>query len=312
MSRNAANDILKLILAVMVVGLHANLFVETSSLANQLLVNGLFRIAVPTFFIFNGYYLSGTFKDADSFRIWAKKIALAYLFWMVVYLPFYLPRHEETFFLALTKLSRYLVFGYYHLWYLCGLLYAVILLYLLRKKSNQTLGMIALVLFLVGVSIQYYSYYARVLLPYYTYRHFLFFAFPLVTCGYLIRKGHGSTISDVRSRNLLLAGYLGLLIEICITYIYRVDSGGFDIYLSFLLICPMLFIVANKLPYTIRHDHFSKLSSAIYFLHPLSFWVVGKLFQATGSPALFALSIPLCLLAYYPILLLSKKVNFIL
>jgi peptidoglycan/LPS O-acetylase OafA/YrhL len=75
-----ANDSLKLFLAVMVIGLHANLFFDTSPLANQLFVNGISRIAVPTFFIINGYYLSGAMKDTASFLSWAKRIALAYAF----------------------------------------------------------------------------------------------------------------------------------------------------------------------------------------------------------------------------------------
>jgi peptidoglycan/LPS O-acetylase OafA/YrhL len=312
MSRNLANDILKLILAVMVVGLHANLFVEMSPLANQLLVNGLFRIAVPTFFVINGYYLSGMMTDTKSFLSWAKRIALAYAFWMLVYAPFYFPFHETSLFSALDKLSRYLVFGYYHLWYLCGLLYAVALLYILRNKSEGMLAITAVALFLVGVFIQYYIYYARVSLPYFAYRHFLFFAFPMVAGGYLIRNGYGSTISNERVRFLLLLGCLGLLIEICITYIFRVDSGGFDIYLSFLLICPLLFIVTNRARNTIGHDHLSKLSSAIYFLHPLCFWVARYFFHVTSGTMLFLFAFVVCLIVYYPLSLLSKKLKFIL
>ncbi|MBK9926577.1 MAG: acyltransferase [Anaerolineales bacterium] len=312
MSRNLANDSLKLVLAVMVIGLHANLFFDTSPVANQLFVNGISRIAVPTFFVINGYYLSGTIKDKVGFTSWAKRIALGYAFWMAVYSPFYLPALGQTPTTIIYNLTRYSVFGYYHLWYLCGLLYAVALLFALRNKSDKTLANTALVLFLVGVVIQYYIFYTGIKLPYFVYRHFLFFAFPMVTAGYLIRKGYGSEISDAKVRNLLFAGFLLLLIEVCIAYIFRVDASGIDIFLSLLLIGPMLFIVTNKIQKTVANDHLSKLSSAIYFLHPLSFWVGGTFFHVTTTMMNFLFAIAFCLVVYYPLFLLSKKLKFIL
>ena len=314
MNRNLANDILKLVLAVMVIGLHAGLFFDTSPLANQLFVNGIFRIAVPTFFVINGYYLSGAMKNTLGFIAWAKRIVLAYVFWMAIYSPFYIPALGKTFTSIAYNLSRYFIFGYYHLWYLCGLLYAVGLLFMLRNKSDKTLAVTALALFLAGVGIQYYLYYARVTLPYYLYRHFLFFAFPMVTSGYLLRKGYFSRLSDKQVTNLLLAGFLLLLVEICIAYIFRVDASGIDIFLSLTLIGPMLLTVTNKMKYTVNHDHFSKLSSAIYFLHPLSFWVGAKFFYVyiTSTTANFLFAIVFCLVVYYPLFLLSKKWKFIL
>jgi hypothetical protein len=312
MSRNLANDSLKLVLAVMVIGLHANLFFDTSPLANQLFVNGISRIAVPTFFIINGYYLSGAMKDTASFLSWAKRIALAYAFWMIVYSPFYLPALGQTSASIIYNLARYVVFGYYHLWYLCGLLYAVALLYLLRKKSDKTLAITALALFLIGVAIQYYIFYTGVTLPYFVYRHFLFFAFPMVAAGYLIRKGYGSTIPDTKIKNTLFAGFLLLLVEVCIAYIFRVDASGIDIFLSLILIGPMLFIVTNRTHKTVGHDHLSKLSSAIYFLHPLSLWVGGTFFHVTSTMGNFLFALVFCLVMYYPLFLLSKKLKFIL
>lgn len=312
MQRNLANDILKLILAVMVIGLHTDFLIETSTIGTHLTVNGIFRTAVPIFFVINGYYLSSALKDKQGFIDWAKRIVLAYAFWMAVYLPFYFPLHEASLISALWKLIRYIVFGYYHLWYLCGLLYAVTLLYILRKKSDKSLVIIAVSLFLIGTVIQYYIYYNKIILSYYLYRHFLFFAFPMVTAGYLIRKGYGSTISDKTARLLVLVGYLGLLTESIISLLYRTDNRGFDIYLFLILFCPMVFLVANRSTSTISHDHLSKLSSAIYFLHPLFIWAAGKFFHIPSGTMVFLFSLTLCLVFYYPLFLLSKKLKFIL
>jgi hypothetical protein len=134
----------------------------------------------------------------------------------------------------------------------------------------------------------------------------------MVTAGYLIRKGYGSTISDTKIRNLLFAGFLLLLVEVCISYIFRVNASGIDIFLSLILIGPMLFILTNRTQKTIGHDHLSKLSSAIYFLHPLSFWVGGTFFHITTTMMYFLFAIVFCLVVYYPLFLLSKKLKFIL
>jgi peptidoglycan/LPS O-acetylase OafA/YrhL len=312
MNRNLVNDILKLILAIMVVGLHTDFLIETSTIGTHLTVNGIFRTAVPIFFVINGYYLSSALKDKQGFIAWAKRITLTYAFWMAVYLPFYLPFHETSFLSASWKLIRYLIFGYYHLWYVCGLLYAVMLLYYLRKKSDKVLAITAVSLFLVGAIIQYYIYYNKIILPYYLYRHFLFFAFSMVTAGYLIRRGYGSTISGKTAGLLVMIGYLGLFIESAASLLYRTDNRGFDIYLSFILLCPLVFMVTNRSTGTIGHDHLSRLSSAIYFLHPLFIWVAGRYFHIPSGTAVFIFSLTLCLVFYYPMFLISKKLKFIL
>ena len=312
MSRNLAIDTLKLILTIMVVGLHADFLIESSTIGTHLTVNGIFRTAVPIFFVINGYYLSGALKNKKNFLIWTKKIVLTYTFWMLVYFPFYFPFHETSFMSALWNLSRYTVFGYYHLWYLCGLLYAVTLLYYLQKRSDKLLKIVTVMSFLVGAIIQYYSYYSKIILPYYTYRHFLLFAFPMVTSGYLIHKGLDFTISDKTARLLGLIGYTGLLIESLLSLIYRTDNRGFDNYLFLILFGPMIFIVVNRSTSTVKHDHLSKLSSAIYFLHPLFIWVAGKYFQIPSGTMTFIFSLIACLVFYYPLFLLSQKVKFVL
>jgi hypothetical protein len=78
------------------------------------------------------------------------------------------------------------------------------------------------------------------------------------------------------------------------------------------LICPMLFIVVNRSQHTIKHDHLSKLSSAIYFLHPLFFLVSAYLFHITSTTLTFLFATVLCLILYYPLFLISRKVKFIL
>ena len=54
--RNLSLDILKIIMAFFVVFLHMHLFKEVYPSLSYVLVNGLFRLGVPTFLIISGYY----------------------------------------------------------------------------------------------------------------------------------------------------------------------------------------------------------------------------------------------------------------
>lgn len=56
MSRKISLDILKLLMSFMVVGLHAGFLGDVDLLGEYLTVNGIFRLAVPTFLVINGFY----------------------------------------------------------------------------------------------------------------------------------------------------------------------------------------------------------------------------------------------------------------
>lgn len=63
MERNISVDILKLVLSFMVVGLHTNFLRDLSFPVGYVLKNGFFRMAVPLFFIINGYYFYNIFTE---------------------------------------------------------------------------------------------------------------------------------------------------------------------------------------------------------------------------------------------------------
>ncbi len=50
MERNLSIDILKVILAIAVVFLHTRIFYDLSTLLSHVFVQGIFRLAVPSFF----------------------------------------------------------------------------------------------------------------------------------------------------------------------------------------------------------------------------------------------------------------------
>lgn len=109
-------DLLKIGLAVMVVGLHAQLWRQDHPWIGHLLGEGLFRLAVPTFLLINGWFFAAL-GDRARQRAWIGKLLRLYLAWSLIYgwdivrTALASPQPELT-------AARLLLLGDRHLWYL--------------------------------------------------------------------------------------------------------------------------------------------------------------------------------------------------
>ncbi|WP_275899144.1 acyltransferase family protein [Methylomonas sp. EFPC1] len=275
MERNANIDILKFTLSFMVIAIHSHLLIETSPTINHLLENGILRIAVPLFFIINGYYLFAFFNKNRLIGTWIKRVTELYLIWMIAYLPLYIPS-------ALNAKSIYhfivtLVFGYHHLWYIAGLFGSGLLLYYLKQKSDIVIFCLSLSLFAIGVTLQYASLYCtyenttiqKILSNYWIYRNFLFFGFPFLSIGYLINKKDLATniSKKLLTIGILLSAFL-IAIEIFINFDREPHTKSIDFYFTFIIFCPLTFILIANNKHKLKTDYLSKSASAIYFTHP--------------------------------------------
>lgn len=106
-------------------------------------------------------------------QTWFKRLLGIYVFWMIVYLPFYWPI-AGTGTKSLREFVLTLIIGYYQLWYLSGMLFAGVMLYLLRNASNQLLLLAMVLLFFVGVVLQYDVQFLHPGTSIWRYRNFLF------------------------------------------------------------------------------------------------------------------------------------------
>ncbi len=278
MQRNAGTDGLKIALAMMVVALHASLFTETAEYLNYLFVNGLLRIAVPTFFIINGFYFYPLIAKRRPFWGWARRLGALYGLWMLIYLPFYWPEHLGASRDQIGLLEKF-VFGYHHLWYLVGTLGAGAVLYVLRNRSDRQILGIGAGLFMAGYVIQAISMYAppeHGLSGYlfhsgWIFRNFLFFGFPLFSMGYLIAKHrlHKAPRRDPQLLFAILGAVILLVLESTAHYYLQPLKDGVDMYLSLLILCPLIFIFFHSRSARLNTDFLSKLSTAIYLTHVL-------------------------------------------
>jgi surface polysaccharide O-acyltransferase-like enzyme len=267
--RSLSIDILKIVLALFVVFLHMHALRDFDASLSYVLVNGLFRIAVPVFLIISGYYFFYV-DDLERLKKWSLRILLLYIIWTIIYVPIW--KEDDNYFLNI-------VFGYHHLWYLIGTFFSGLLLFLVRNFSPKVLLIMILILFGCGYTIQFLgnshyfeqNYDLDILLNLFpTYRNFLFVCFPFLGMGFLIKKLE----IDIRQKPsflLVLASVLLVIFEAFLNYkVLKLNKKeSVDLLFSLLIACPLLFLYCKNI--TIKTDSkiLASISTAIYLIHPL-------------------------------------------
>lgn len=317
MKRNISLDLLKLIMACMVVGLHAGFLREYSKLAEYLFVNGVFRIAVPIFFIINGFYFYSTLLNKTK-KIWFKRVCFLYVIWMAFYSPIWAGLASEN--TSILGLIGIFIIGYHHLWYLSGVLGAAILTVIFRKVEDMLVILIILGTFLIGVLIQYAGNYHlfenttadRVLNTDWVHRNFIFLAFPFFCIGFLINKRSLHKKISIKTTSIsALIGAIFLITESYVNYYMPSRDGGFDNYIALILVCPFIFMYFQQKQISGKTKSVGLYSSAVYFIHPFTLILLKK-FTHFENTLLTLIGIIVSVLISYFIIRLNYKIKVIL
>ena len=305
-SRNLSLDLLKLVLAAMVAGLHANLLADHVAGIQVFLKNGLFRIAVPTFFVITGFYLER--QLALQGTAWFTRILSMWAIWTMVYAGWWFDFDHGT----LKSSAAELLKGWYHLWYLVALVVGAAIFLAVRPVLSSSRGLLAaaLTLFVIGVALQYAGrlnlvdqgpWALRLDDPKYT-RNALFFAFPFLTLGVLIAREQ-ARLARLRGKGIILAlGLAGLGIEAAVAT--QMERNGNDMYLSLFVVSPLLFMLMRQAELRGHGKNLAHAATCIFLLHPL--------FQMTlqaggaGSVTVFLGSVILCVLAAPVVIRLNR------
>ena len=281
MHRNIALDILRLIMAFMVIGIHARFLADVSPLGEYLTVNGLFRIAVPVFLMINGFYFLPVLSK-NNHRKWLKRIFILYVIWMLFYAYAWLDVPDLSF-ESLMKIAHRILFGYLHLWYIAGLIGATVLFLFMRRFSPAVILISILLTFATGVFIEYSGNYQlfqnSAVSPIFEYdwihRNFLFVSYPFFALGYMINKySLYKRISMDIIVVLSLIGLGALLGEAYINF-HHPDS---DNLVTVILLTPALFILFLKIDIAGHSKKIALYASSIYFIH---IFFLGFLFKYT-------------------------------
>lgn len=317
LERNLSLDILKLAMAFMIIGVHAEFLRDFSELGRYLTVNGIFRIGVPIFLVINGFYFYPVISNNNQY-MWLKRIFILYLFWMLFYswYWFYVP---DLSIVGVIKFLDKFIIGFWHLWYLSGLLGAALVLIFLKRKTSVFLGALMALTFLAGVFVQYVGHYHLVKNPSidhllnlpWAHRNFFLFSFPFFCAGFLINKH--SLQNKISDNAALMLGILGLALLIAESYLnFRQinEDRYFDNFLSLLFVCPAVFIFFIKQNIMGRSKQISLYSSAIYYIHALVLILLSK--YINFGTLLTLLGIVVSVVAAFVVIKINEKLKFIL
>ncbi|WGV98096.1 acyltransferase family protein [Vibrio sp. YMD68] len=318
MNRNISLDILKLSMALMVVGLHAGFLSEFSELAGFLFSQGIFRIAVPVFFIINGYYFYSTLLKNNQL-FWFKRVAILYLVWMAFYSFFWFSLPDFTA-ISFFKLFVKIVIGYHHLWYISGMIGAAIIVILIHNKNIGFIMTCIGLTFISGVLIQYTGNYHvlpgtifdRAFNITWIHRNFLFLSFPFFCIGFLIHKY--SLEKEISVKVALFCTVLGLLflcLESYLNYIQPLRDLGFDNYLSLIFVCPAMFILFLNQKVSGNSKSIATYSSSIYFIHSFSLILLRRFTEFEGTGLTIVAIITSAIFSVF-IVSINKRAKFIL
>jgi hypothetical protein len=301
--RNLSIDILKIILAFFVVFLHMHLLRDSHPELSFVLVNGVFRMAVPTFLVITGYYFYYV-DNTDKLKKWLIRTFLLYFIWSLVYVPFW--KEGD----ALMNI----VFGYHHLWYLIGTFFSGIVLFFIRKKSVSVLVSLVVLLFTLGYATQtlgnlhYFKYQTDSIINLFpSYRNFLLVCFPFLTIGYLINKLN----LDMKYKPSLITiiGVTGLVaLEAFLNYKMVSPTENIDLLFSLLIASPLIFMYCKNRSVMVNTKILASLSTAIYLVHPLLMkWILDQY-----MPFEMLIFITLLIISSFILVLLNRKLKYLL
>ena len=289
---NGAIDITKLIMAILVIGIHTEPFGFHFWLDKGFAI--CTRLCVPFFFVASAYFF---WRKEKSPTVFLQRIATLYVVWSIIYLPSDIPALGQM--TVPEILRRFLWTGNVHaLWYLCGSIIGFIITAILLKflKPRYVL-IIGFVILVIGTAKSTYSVaiYERfgVDLPNHLGpRNGLFYGFPYIALGMAIAKSNAQGIYK-RKIGLYAGLILSLLLLAAESYLFtiRFKAASTILWLSVFPYTYFFFeIVLNK---KVLIDQsvslfFRKMSTLMYVSHSL---FVPALRKFSANMSLFILAV---------------------
>lgn len=285
--RNYTIDIIRVILAIMVVALHTSPLSEINFYIYYFSSHIFSRLAVPFFAAVSGYYLFGNYS-VEKTVAYLRKMIIAFCFWttLVCLVDWTFGFSEENIIEYLVR--AFILDGRYALWYILAIIYTVVLtLFVYRFRINRkVVVIIATILLFLGICFNGYGNIAdnipllkrcMSILKTDMQNGFLFLVIPYFTMGYLIRKleGHLPNKNYWFLFGCSLCLYIGEII--CITVLDVHKSN-----LSCIMTCPTVYLliraaISNKGCRWRKGEILSPISNVIYFSQSSTMFLVDGL-----------------------------------
>lgn len=282
-SRTSAIDPMRLVLAISVIALHTGFPHDLPDQLRQILVNGLYRVAVPVFAVISGYFFASALGNGRALP-YIRRILSLYLLWMLIYLPIYGPDIN-----SVGHALQMLFFGYFHLWYLPGLIISALLVLALSRAPGWVMAGLAAMCALIGLGLQYLVLSGRISLSLDLYRNGLFVIFPYFASGYLLARAGVRGLPWRYGIALALLALSAVVGESLIWFHIAGGAWGVDNMLSLLLAAPLVFLAAMGLPGSGDGKRIAEMATFVYFFHILMMITASRFGLDGNTKALFVM-----------------------
>lgn len=286
-------DLLKFVCAYMVIGIHTRPFLESNAILDQLLYYDIFNYAVPFFYACTGYFLI-TKQPQEHLHTKlvrrCRKTLTVYLKWSAIYLPLtimgWIIEGKRSPVYLLKCLLNFLFVGenFYSwtLWYLNGLIFALILIDILvkKKQSIKKIFYIGVFMYVIGIELTMMNnhlerlplFLAKSSALYFTFfrttRNGLFQSLIFVTVGMIIAQINSTDEWKPSVKSGALVGFI-YVVKVSLSLI----ENGQEI--SMVLDLPTFYFLFESIIFACRKLNFQGsfykqlrgMSETIYFIH---------------------------------------------
>lgn len=273
---NPTLNLLKFIASLMVIVFH------TIPLSNIELIDiyygqWLFRFCIPLFFISSGFYIAQMSHQKQLKYL--LRTGVLYAFMTSIYYIGCKDAYIEE------GLFKSLFFGFYHLWYLAALFFAVLLWYLFKRFCpgvfNKIYKIITIICLVIGAIFDnvYLSFNSEALCDIHDFLftknvplYFLFFAFPMLMIGkYIYEKRE--YLEKIKTGNYVYALIFSFILSfIECTILYHFIGKDLCLNVTFFNYLPAIFIFILSFRYTFKNYSLKTLRTLSiynYLIHPL-------------------------------------------
>lgn len=261
--RNNLIDILKFIAALMVVGIHSGPLNSFDPLLNNIIFQGIARLAVPFFFGISAYFLYRKMAMARKeekkkvLHTYLKRLGLLYLFWFIILFPVCIELRYTKYIPGYGRKGAALIFinallwssSFQGSWYLnASMICAVVISVIAKKYGNKVMFIISGAAFLCTVFLSaYYGFVSPYIGSFYEKYNIYFFP-PNSFVAAMIYFAMGKYIAETEKTKLVFWGKRKLALMISL----------------FGVLCEAIFMHTHN--YMQEPDCFFMLVPATYFI----------------------------------------------
>lgn len=260
-------DLVKFILAIIVVMIHINPFYK-----NKFIIYPICRIAVPIFFMISSYFF---FKNKTDLKKFVTRNLKLYLFYFVLLFPIIFIEYKKysgNFGIYIIK-NFFLGSTFPASWYIMALIIGITIIYIVSNKLNINNYITLIISFIIYIICCLNSNYANLeILNIHFFKSYNSFLVSFIWI--VIGKSFAENENKLCTQNMRIIA-VKLLISLVLLYIesfyinkFKLCSNSNDCYIFLIPVSLYIFKIILKLNYSLKNAKFYRTFSTItYCLH---------------------------------------------